>query len=381
MKTRIILLILLLAGACRPSFDKSETLKEIKIDRKILTQIDEHNPFSKIRLIKINSQGKYYLGSFKKILEFNNQLFILDDKSMVGKKIFVIDFAGNVVQVLDKTGKGPGEYVSITDMDIDEKSGDIFVVDQIKQSILVYNNNFVYKKSIKPTIDVPFNLLSYAEKTKSFILNKGNGRLMPDFNYHMFQIDMDGHIIQKLFPYEKIYSTIFGGSMRMWSINESVDYLPGFSNSIFRVKSDTCYEAYRFVSNDPTLSSIDYETTRETNLGIYNQSFIESEKFIIFRWKYQNDSFFTIYDKVNDIAKTFLNSQDPTCGCGTSYRFTNFIEDNKVIMIANNLNISYILSQIDIHGVKVVNPEAIADLSKGEELNEQILIVADICLN
>jgi hypothetical protein len=299
---------------------------------------------------------------------------------MVGRKIYAIDFDGNVIKVLDKSGKGPGEYVSITDMDIDEKSGDVFVVDQMKPTILEYDRNFLYKKSIKPSEDVPFNLISYNERTKSFTVNKGNGRLIPDFNYHMFRMDRSGTVLNKYLPYDEIFGTVFGGSMRMWSVKEAVDYLPGYSNSIFRLENDSCYEAFNFSFDYPTLTYTDYKTTRETNLGIYNQNFCESEDYIIFRWIYQDSYYFTIYDKAHDQVQTFVNPSDPTCNCGTTFRFVNFIDDNKVVMTADNTNISYILSQIDADGKRVFNPEAIKDLSNSDELNEQILIIAEICL-
>ena len=380
MKTRTVLFLLFLTCACKPSLDNSLWPKRIMIENNKITNVNEHNPFSSIKLITIKSEGKHYLGSFKKIIEFDKRLFIFDNKSMTGNKIFVIDFDGNVINILDKTGKGPGEYVSLTDMDIDGKTGNVFVVDQMKPAILEYDNNFNYIRSIKPSVKVPIDLISYNEETKSFIVVKENGRLIPDFNYHMYQMDRNGTVLQKHFPYDEIFGVFLGSPMRMWPVKEAVDYLPGYSNSIFRLSNDTCFEAFNFVFEYPTLTHTDYTATRETNLGINNQSFIESEGFIIFRWIYQHHSYFSVYDKAQDQVQTFNNPSNPTCNCGSTYRFVNFIDENKAIMIADNTNISYILFQIDADGKRVVNPEAIKDLSKSDELNEQILIIAEICL-
>jgi len=373
MKYTYLIAFTLLLTSCiqRPIQPK---VNEYLINRKVTNQYPLKS-INKIHLIKINSQNKWFISSFAKIIKYNDLLYIFDNKSKTGKKIFAIDQSGEIRAILDKTGQGPGEYVSITDFDIDKNRELFYVVDQIKQSILIYNRNFEYVGKLNPVDKFPFNLISYNERSNHFVLGKGNSRFQPDFDYTILKMDYSGNIIGKYLPFDVVISEQFGGSMRMAEIGEYVDYLPSYSNSIYRIDGDSCYELVQFQFSDPVLTYFDFKATRSTENVIFNQSFIESESFLIFNWMFNSEAFFTLVNKENNRVVTYDNIKDTTCHCGTSLRFINFISKDEVVIEANNLNIRHIISLLDPNGSCIDNAETLNSISDPTDLNEQLLVV------
>jgi hypothetical protein len=74
---------------------------------------------------------------------------------MEHREFIKIDESGNVKFSLEKRGRGPGEYLSITYFDIDAESGDILVFDQVGWTILRYSSNgdFLWSRKIKHGCD------------------------------------------------------------------------------------------------------------------------------------------------------------------------------------------------------------------------------------
>lgn len=120
--------------------------------RAIDTAVQETIPFSRMTVKEYDdmpagllSQAKYIIlkphaqeDMFKeidKIVYSSGKLYILD---WFSRKIVVLDETGNPVSVLAKSGRGPGEYLQITDFDVDD-SGNILVVDGRKDQILKYS--------------------------------------------------------------------------------------------------------------------------------------------------------------------------------------------------------------------------------------------------
>ena len=161
-------------------------------------------------------------------------------------------------------------------------------------------------------------------------------------------------------------------------MNNYVDYLPGFSNSIFRIQHDTCFEKYRFEYNVKTLSYSDFRATRDVSDAVYNQRFKESENWLIFNWGYKT-FYFAIIDKKTNHYKVFKSIRDPSCNCGSLLHFIDFVGD-QILLEANNLNIKSILSVIDPNNQSNSAIDILNNLSGETELNEQFLITCELCL-
>lgn len=104
------------------------------------------NTFKKIGEITLKSTDKVILAGISKLKIDQNKIFVLDGKL---KQFVIYDKNGNPLQVVNKTGKGPDEFLRVTDFAINS-SGNIFIVDVGNHKVLKYdsNLNFIHTNKI-----------------------------------------------------------------------------------------------------------------------------------------------------------------------------------------------------------------------------------------
>ena len=115
---------------------KNTTQKIITID---LDKAKQHNFYeifdtSSIEYIQLESSQKSLIGETKRF-------YIIDDNFIFisNKKLVVFNQNGKFLYSIEKRGKGPGEYLTLDDVYID--NGIIFILDRQGQKIIKYNTN------------------------------------------------------------------------------------------------------------------------------------------------------------------------------------------------------------------------------------------------
>lgn len=111
-------------------------LKEM-LAEKVIPAIDS-SLITDIRYIPLQTNENSLIGDVDQAFLANNQFFVAD--FMRTKSLFVFDKDGKFLYKIDKTGKGPGEYVYPSRCDIDS-SGNIYIHDNSSQKLIKYSNN------------------------------------------------------------------------------------------------------------------------------------------------------------------------------------------------------------------------------------------------
>jgi hypothetical protein len=93
--------------------------------------------FSKIKSVRLETNEQSLMGEFNKILLYQDTLYI-----STGIEIFVFDMNGKFIQKHAMHGKGPGEYLSISDILIDPEKQHIVILDATAQKIIEYDKYF-----------------------------------------------------------------------------------------------------------------------------------------------------------------------------------------------------------------------------------------------
>ena len=107
----------------------------------------KHNP----RYIPLSAgDGKYLFGQADKVVLSNDRIYVMDSRS---RRIIVFDMEGNPIANVGRQGRGPGEYITIADFDVDEK-GNVIVVDGNQDVLLTYDKNYDFLSSVKPAFDI-----------------------------------------------------------------------------------------------------------------------------------------------------------------------------------------------------------------------------------
>lgn len=101
----------------------------------------------KVDYIKLGDTGDVLIGDVSKLWITPQHIVIVDKfKAM---SIFVFDRTGNAQAVINRLGRGPQEYTSLTDVCLTPDQQRIVVLDNSKKKLLYYNMNgdFLYDKN------------------------------------------------------------------------------------------------------------------------------------------------------------------------------------------------------------------------------------------
>ncbi len=152
MKLRVLLLfcaIIVVATSCSMSDNNSDTESIPFNDFQVLSYDDMREVlFGNMEYTVLKAESIDYMFTVAdKIVYKNNTFYILDEN--FNKKIVAFDKQGNPVLSLNRQGRGPGEYVRISDFDVDENN-DLWVVDGSADVLMHYSNdcNFIGSKKL-----------------------------------------------------------------------------------------------------------------------------------------------------------------------------------------------------------------------------------------
>ncbi|MDX2414257.1 MAG: 6-bladed beta-propeller [Bacteroidales bacterium] len=120
-------------ASCKSGNSAAESSKAITIDidEKDVSEFKLSELFSDFELLKLKS-GDTPIGRINKFKIFNNKIYILSES-----KIFVYAESSELLSIIDKKGKGPGEYIGVSDFTTD-KEGNIYIADISGKQILKY---------------------------------------------------------------------------------------------------------------------------------------------------------------------------------------------------------------------------------------------------
>ena len=126
---------------------------------------------SGMKVIKLETSENALLSNINEIKIFDDSIYVLD---VISKAIYVFDFEGNLVRKLQKGGRGPGEYISISDFLIDTTKRQLEIFDKDNMKINIYDlDNFNFKESIS----LPFNFaFTFHKKDGTYYFQTNNAR-------------------------------------------------------------------------------------------------------------------------------------------------------------------------------------------------------------
>lgn len=109
----------------------------IRADEATVISTDEMlDMLDSIDYIKLDSSEP--IGQIDKMIVTGGKMYIMD--SHVAQQIFVFDMTGKLLYRIKNKGRGPQEYISIWDMQIDTVKNEILLNDPISHSYIYYSN-------------------------------------------------------------------------------------------------------------------------------------------------------------------------------------------------------------------------------------------------
>jgi hypothetical protein len=153
------------------------------------------------------------LQDIKQII-FHKEQILVSDRRILN----CYDSTGKLCYSIDRTGKGPGEYLSIDSFDCQGES--IFIYDNNSKRVSVYD---MKNGQFKQTIDINGNFLEMKSLKNKFIFYASNGLNDIQNDYEITILDNKDKIRQNYFR------------------NSSVDFQDGFLNQLTRNDQEVYY--------------------------------------------------------------------------------------------------------------------------------------------
>ena len=177
-----------------------------------------------------------YIGNIKKLIQVNDSFIIWDSN---GKTIWVFDLVGKLKTRIYKLGKGPDEYLEITNVSINSQ-GNIQIADASRKSIISYSLSGAFLD--RQTLDcfpsdyienegykyVFYHHIPSNTKEKNYVnIYKGHRKLTGYFPFiHTWQYDKDRFIKQKnnIFFYRSYDNNIYRFNKDKLQVSYKLDF-------------------------------------------------------------------------------------------------------------------------------------------------------------
>lgn len=167
-----------LISSCSNNDSSNVSVEEIKVDLKDCVNLGVSNAaFNSFDFVKLETVDESLIPDVAKVLVDNDRVYVL---SLLDPRVFIFSSSGKYINSI-KIGQGPGEVISITDMDI--YNSELYVLD-LYRTIRKYdkNGNFIENvfKSEEPYFSFKYinnNLLlfdPYINKRSDYMLRVVN---------------------------------------------------------------------------------------------------------------------------------------------------------------------------------------------------------------
>lgn len=145
---KIYLLLISIIGLTS-CINKESSFPKLNIEHAINTprQFSLNDKIESIKYIVLETNKECILGDIVKIIKCENKLFISDKC----EKLYIFDLNGKYIRTVGKKGRGPFEYLSLTDFVINSSESTILINSLGSLITYDFNGNFIKKTSIANT--------------------------------------------------------------------------------------------------------------------------------------------------------------------------------------------------------------------------------------
>lgn len=133
---------------CNKSEQKGEGLTySINLDKQLEKEIPFSQLFDEVQIIPLETNRECMIQKIKKFEISNNKIFALDTKQ---KAILIFDAQGKFIKKIQNVGKGPEEYIAVTDFNINRNLQQIELLSP-QGAIITYDldGNFLKRHNLK----------------------------------------------------------------------------------------------------------------------------------------------------------------------------------------------------------------------------------------
>ena len=184
-----------------------------------------------INVLALETKKECLIGNIDELVVNKTAIFILDKPQ---KKVFCFDKKGKFKFLIDSFGKGPGEYIGLSDMYMNRDK--LFLLDSDQNKILKYSleGQFIGEQ----IISFPYNFQNFGIHENDVMITFTNhiADIVPDLEYDLVTLNDLGKIKSRNLPYNKIYNTYrYNQPTSFYNKNDTLHYISLLKNSVFKI--------------------------------------------------------------------------------------------------------------------------------------------------
>lgn len=258
-----------------------------------------------VEYIPLQSSKSSLLNSFVlKIVGSNNKIFI--QNSGFTHEILCFDKTGKFLFKLQNSGRGPEEYINITDFDVSADNTILILLSDLSHKILLYkisDSGFTFHRSLTLKDPVPMRIGLVPETDKTFLAIAPWRGSEPTLSITINNAGDTIHFKPNCYKYEMVRKNNYRslGETQVYSVNNTVCFKEEFSDTVFYIDSkDNLFKPRIIFDSHGTLLTPRMrggsEPTGDNTTFISN--ILETSRYVSYwysRWDKQNDRI--LFDK------------------------------------------------------------------------------------
>ena len=234
--------------------------------------------FKSVDIIPLETGPECLIGGITGLAEANDNYYILDG---VNNIVAIFNSEGKFITKIGTIGNGPGEYLKVEDMIIDNENQSVILYDIRGRKIIVYDLNGTYRKEFR--VNAFLKSIGTAENDYYWgqIGNSANSKEVHDNNQgklKFIKFDEKGTIVNKIFGH--IHSVVHLPFYEHASPQQdgSISFVEPLQNQIFKLTDDLIVPCYTIKFNNYSVpDNIREQINQQRTPKTANQKSIFSE--------------------------------------------------------------------------------------------------------
>ena len=358
-----------------------------------------------VRFIPLETKNESLFGSINELIVTDDLFFILD-KAL--KKVLCFDIDGKFKFLIHNLGKGPKEFIEVSDIFVDSTDKNLFLLDSDQNKILKYDfeGNFL-KETI---IDFVYPFRSFSVNNGNYLIDFNNRvipGMFPELEFDLITLDSLGKVKSRNLAYNKVYNPYMYDHTTCFSNNsDGLQYISLLKKSIYTISGNTIQKKYLLDFGKDNISEKDLLEFKNIEISDPNDlkkiakklsdkissfsngpiNFLESETHIVFSYVNNRSLLRAIYDKTS--KRTITDAQavyDHKLGSILRFSLPISVNENNFYgvvypntIITYNKKLIESLSKKNIEEFYNKNPEyysLIQKFEKDENANPHLVIM------
>jgi len=385
MRTKLVILLMIFLFSCgrESSREKNNTSSVLEIDLLSepefgitkLSEIAEN-----VEYIPLQTTDSSLLGDLvRKIVNIDNKVYILN--SGLEDEILCFNTDGKFSYKINKTGRGPEEYLSITDFDISYDNSLLTIFSSSDSRLMVYGiseSGFTFQRSVSLSDPRPYRIAVVPETDKIFLAIPPWTGTEPTLSLLINTVGDTIHFKQNCYKYEIVGGKQFRAfnEVLIYSIEDKVCFKETFSDTVFFIdaKENSFMPRIIFESHGtfvtPEMKS-GSETPRNNTNWIAN--IFETSKYVFYWYGTSFDRYRILYDKkTNAKYKLDVDNESRTLmkndlSGGPDFNidfFNNYCSSGKLFSFVDAIILKKYVAGEDFKNSKVMDTKKKDELKK-----------------